>query len=907
MAEEIKREVIVEVTVSSAEAIKNIAEAKKQIDDLKAKNKELAAAEGDNSKAIAQNVEQIKALNKVVSANSKEIQTNIQRQKEQDGSLKQMRAQLKGLLDQYDSLSKTQREGAGGKEMQKQIESLTEKLRDAEAETGRFQINVGNYPGLFGQVGGSVSKLANTIQSMTGNTSNVVTGFKNAASAVAGFGRQLLKLLANPIVAIIGAIAIVVMKVVDAFKRNDDASTKLQQAFSAFQPVITALNKVFATLANTVATVIGWMTKAATAVLNLIPSFREAAKAADDLVVAQDKLEDAERDYTVNHAKNEKEIARLRDEVTDKENLSVDERRKRLQEAQDIARKDMAEAQRIAEEKLRIEIETNRQQNDLSDEAKNREAALRAELINIEKEYYQQSRTLNREMQRFNREAAAEEEALRKEREQKAKEWAVKRKEQQQKELAETRAAEDLQLAILDESIDKQKALLTTEYNRRIEDLKTRLKTETNLNKAAREAINEQIILLAAQLQIELGKVDEQASQDEYNRIKEKYQRQLELAGSNIQERLAIQMKQIEMERQQELAEAAKTGKDVALITQFYDKKINDAKIAADRETREVLKQQAQNTFDEEQNRLNQALLDMEGNELGKLQLQQQYAQQRLAVLQTEYETVMSLTQEQAIAQYGSIEAWKAAQIEADAQVIAANRNVIESSKAVTTQQQTQTMNIVKSFQETGGTIQGLFDTLASTDERYADFATGMAMANIITSSAISIASAIQAATTAGGFTGPAAVATIPAFIAELVGIVAAGITSAITTLNKAKQAKAQAKYAEGGLVSGGGTATSDSIPARLSNGEFVVNAASTRRYLPQLLAMNGGWGNTASGERFATGGVAGIDSLVRGYQTDSLRAVVEDAISNIQPVVSVKEITRVQNRVQAKELIAKS
>ncbi|WCS27784.1 hypothetical protein LOK46_13470 [Methylobacterium sp. NMS14P] len=45
--------------------------------------------------------------------------------------------------------------------------------------------------------------------------------------------------------------------------------------------------------------------------------------------------------------------------------------------------------------------------------------------------------------------------------------------------------------------------------------------------------------------------------------------------------------------------------------------------------------------------------------------------------------------------------------------------------------------------------------------------------------------------------------------------------------------------YATGGWVSGPGTGTSDSIAARLSNGEFVVNAASARIYGPLLEAMN--------------------------------------------------------------------
>ena len=45
--------------------------------------------------------------------------------------------------------------------------------------------------------------------------------------------------------------------------------------------------------------------------------------------------------------------------------------------------------------------------------------------------------------------------------------------------------------------------------------------------------------------------------------------------------------------------------------------------------------------------------------------------------------------------------------------------------------------------------------------------------------------------------------------------------------------------FAEGGRVSGAGTSTSDSIPAMLSNGEFVVNAEATGKNLRLLKAIN--------------------------------------------------------------------
>lgn len=59
--------------------------------------------------------------------------------------------------------------------------------------------------------------------------------------------------------------------------------------------------------------------------------------------------------------------------------------------------------------------------------------------------------------------------------------------------------------------------------------------------------------------------------------------------------------------------------------------------------------------------------------------------------------------------------------------------------------------------------------------------------------------------------------------------------------------------FADGGDVRGPGTGTSDSIPAMLSDGEFVVNAAATRKHRALLHAINGGRVG-----HFAAGGLVG-------------------------------------------------
>lgn len=912
MAEDINREVIINVTVDSTEAIKNIAEAKRQIDELKAKNKELAQSQDDESEAIARNAEQIKALNKVIAVNSKEVQTNIARQKEQDGSLKQMRADLKALTEQYDSLSAAERNSAKGNEMLAKIQQTTAELNQAEQASGRFQRNVGNYPGILGKLGTTVQQFSNQMMTLTRGATSLQGGFKGLILTVVQFGKALVALMAIPIVALLAAIAAVVMMLVKAIKKNDEALTSMQKALAALQPIISLVNQLLGVLAEAVAKVTEatvWLT---TAIFKLIPAFRQAQDEAQKLVEAEDQLQDAERDYTVAHAEREKEIAKLREEAADKENYTFEQRKKNIQRAMELEKEDLEQAKANAAERYRIEKEKAEQDNDSSDETKNRLADLQAAAINAETEYYKSMRKLQREYNTFLADERRAAEQLKKDEEEKAKQAAADykaalqaRRQARDKELAEQRKAADMAWAMIQDVRKREEIILKAYYMRMKEDLKRRLKEEEGLTKAAREAINQQIILLDAELQIKLGELADKFSAEEFEKQKKAYQQKLELFEGNAEATYNLQREQLERERDLAVMEAEKKGEDVETVRLIYDRRLKKLDDQRFKERAQDAKRWAELEVRQMQNDFEWQMQQTTLTEQTKLEMQRKYAEERLSALQAEYDRRRMMSEQDAIAAYGTIEQWKAAVIDADAEVIKANREVMNSQAAVIEYQAAQADAIGQSFAKVGGSIQGIFDTLAETDERYADFATGMALANIITSSAISIASAIQAATQAGAFTGVAAPATIPIFIAELTSIVASGITSAITTLNKAKQARSEAKYAEGGYVDGPGTSTSDSIPARLSKGEFVVNAKGTRDNLPLLVAMNGGWGNTG-GRRFAAGGVVGMDTMLADARSESFRAAVREAVADIQPVVSVKEITRVQNRVTAKENISK-
>lgn len=75
----------------------------------------------------------------------KEIQNNVRTENEQEGSLKQLRAQLSNATKAYDEMSRAERDSSKGQEMQEHIQDLIEELKEAEEATGRFQRSVGSY------------------------------------------------------------------------------------------------------------------------------------------------------------------------------------------------------------------------------------------------------------------------------------------------------------------------------------------------------------------------------------------------------------------------------------------------------------------------------------------------------------------------------------------------------------------------------------------------------------------------------------------------------------------------------------------------------------------------------------------------------------------------------------------
>lgn len=143
---------ILDIKVKYEDAIYGIIRYKEKIDELKQSIKELQQQEKDKTITTNEMKVQTEAISATIKeyqynvrALQKEIQNNVRTENEQEGSLKQLRAQLSNATKKYDEMAKAEREGAKGQALAQHINEITDKLKLAEEETQRYYRNVGNY------------------------------------------------------------------------------------------------------------------------------------------------------------------------------------------------------------------------------------------------------------------------------------------------------------------------------------------------------------------------------------------------------------------------------------------------------------------------------------------------------------------------------------------------------------------------------------------------------------------------------------------------------------------------------------------------------------------------------------------------------------------------------------------
>lgn len=545
--------------------------------------------------------------------------------------------------------------------------------------------------------------------------------------------------------------------------------------------------------------------------------------------------------------------------------------------------------------------------------------------------------------------AAVDDKALKKQKA--AADKAAREQEQQAKKEQEVlKAAHDAMLATMEDTIEKRRIQIETQYNDEINKLKSRLATERNLTATARDAINETIKYKEIKKNQELEKLSDENIKQEVARQQKYIDARLSVVQKGSAEELALKKQKIEEEAKlslNNLKNDSKTGTIDA--TEKRDNAKNDMDSAKAKLDSDKANGADAETIAKDQEAYNAKVAAYQAMEEALTNITAQYEQERIDI------------EAKARQQKAQAELEFAKQQEADRQQVFANRLAelqMEGEQQTELQQALNTLGLdvqtqnerdqlevqqqaaqekldyLQQFQQQEGESEdeytqrladvgmtrldvetqntearkNLADVSAQINQgeikneeakQKAFQSVGTSMISMLdtlgeSNSAFAKMSKIITLAQIAIDTGKALSAGIasasslpyPANLAAIATTVATVLANVATAISTVKSAK----FAEGGKVIGPGTGTSDSINAQLSNGEYVMTAKATRMFEPMLAAMNaiGSGAPIASSRNF---------SVVQNTQdmTDSFT----EAAQEIKPIVSVVEITEAQNRVE--------
>lgn len=856
MAEKVEK--ILDIKVNYSDAIKAIAEYQKKIDaareaekNLKKQLKDGEISRQQYNEAMAASKIAVADYNDSIRIINKTVQNQIKQEKEQEGSLRALRAELSNLTAEYDSLSEAERKGARGDELKNKINEVTDALKGGEEETQRYYRNVGNYEEAIKSAVASNIPFIGTLIQTQDEMGSVKAGAVAAGAAVKNFSKTLLALLANPIVAILTAISVVIMAVAKGIKSSEENTSRWNAVLAPLKMVLDAVGKVLQIVASGILSVVEsggkmmeWITKQLEKLPVLGKYVAEVNKEYERYITMakeQAAIDRDTRNLQVQNAKNALQIATLKAKADDELNVSAKERMEAIREANRLEEEASKKNYELAKRRYELMV----QQNAMAENTKETNDAIaqaEVEMYNALTEYQdKRGELLGREVSLANEIKSAEKEKS---------DAAIASK---QKEVEAVRAAEDAMLALVKDKREQVRKEIEFTYSRQIEDLRARLNTETDLTVKARQAINDQIKALEQKKAAELQKLSEEELQKEIDNRSKLISLQLEAVKKGSEQEYQLRMQQLLVQRDAELADKELTEQMKLAIVDKYNRQIDDLVAQHEKEISEKQQEAVRVRMENE-------IMQLQQSGASELDILQEQAAQKLELLnsiqQQEGESEQEFLNRKLLANQEYIDAKKA---------IAEKEVEIEQAKS-------QAMETI-----TSGLI-ALTQQIGESDKGFAILSKTLALAEI----AINTGKAIAKMVSAEAGKGILGLATM-----------ASGIATILANIASATSIVKSAKFATGGLVTGPGTGTSDSIPAQLSNGESVMTARATSMFAPLLSSFN------------QMGGGVPINVTQTSSQTlgeDMLARAVAKGVQTIRPVVSVEEITRVNNRVKVLE-----
>lgn len=875
-----KVEKILDIKVNYNEAVKAIAEYQTKIDAARDAEKNLKKQLKDGEISRQQYNEEMAAskiaiadYNDAIRIINKTVQNQIKQEKEQEGSLKALRAELSNLTAEYDALSETERKGASGEELKNKINEVTDALKGAEEETQRYYRNVGNYKEAIIEAANAnipfVEQINQMVTSVTG-LKDYLSGVKEemvaVTSATSGL-TKVLKLLKVALVSTgIGALVVALGSLVSWFTKTQkgiETANKIMGAFGAtLNVIIDRVSKLGSALVNLFTGNFKQSGEDAKAVFSGIgKEIADETKQAWKLAEVLNEIDKKEVMLSMSRAANRAEIEKLK-KAADDQTLSTQERIKAAEKAAEIEKKDLNVQTQLAEARLANTLGFTKMTGEVrklmeqikagdvtADEVIGK-LGLSDSTIEDLRNFRDQFNELQELMEDSYGRQTEQQNTLNSIRQ----EGVDKAKEAKQKELEAVRAAEDAMLALVKDKREQARKEIELTYSRQIEDLRARLKTESDLTVKARQAINDQIKALEQQKAAELQKLSEEELQKEIDNRTKLISLQLEAVREGSEQEYQLRMQQLLAQRDAELADKELTEQMKLAIVDKYDKQMDDLILQREQEISE--KQQEAVRL-----RMENEIMQLQQSGASELEILQEQASQKLELLN-------SIQQQEGESEEEFLN-----------RKLQANQEYIDAKKAIADKEVEIEQVKFQAIETITSGLSSAFETLGENNKTFAILSKTLALAEI----AINTGKALAA--------GIAQAQSVP-FPANLAAI-ATTVATILSNIAVATKTVKSAKFATGGLVTGPGTGTSDSIPAQLSNGESVMTARATSMFAPLLSSFNQMGGGVPINVTQTSSQALGEDMLARA---------VAKGVQSMRPVVSVEEITSVSNRVKVLE-----
>ena len=480
-----------------------------------------------------------------ISELSSAIKNDVKMNQAAKGSMDEMEQAVGRMKKVYRSLGDDIRNSPFGQELLAQINATDEKLNELNASIGNHHKTIGDYEGAIKRVIASQTPFIGQLIDIAGNSKGVAGGFSAMIGGAKAFGKALLGLLANPVVAILAAIALAIGVVVKAMKSSEEATARwnvilapLNRTLDFFLSILQKGVGFLLTFIETANKMYGVLLKLAEKIPFVgekIKEINDANQEAIEIEKAKYELTKRTRKFNEESAEAELKVSDLRDKAAQRDKYTTEERIAFLEEAIAIETKVAKEKENIAKENLRIlEEEAKRNDKDAEFNDKLSEAKIAVTRATIE---------LNTKTRELNTQRS---EAINKMREEKRAE----------DELVKSRKA--AQVSLMKEGIDKQLAQINANYDGQITSLKTKLREETTLSKKAQEEINRTIILL------------EQNREKDIKKAREDFNKEVLKMNTDAQRQLEDVVTSLMKEGQE---------KQIEILNNSYDRQVEDLKL----------------------------------------------------------------------------------------------------------------------------------------------------------------------------------------------------------------------------------------------------------------------------------------------------------------------------------------